>query len=89
MPRTSTLRSSFTFDHASVVCCVKFSTDGKLLATGCNKTTQIFNVETGVKELELEEDSKREGDLYVRCLSFSADNKYLASGSEDRVIRVQ
>ena len=34
---------------SSVVCCVQFSADGRYLATGCNRTTQIFDVQTGVK----------------------------------------
>ena len=34
---------------SSVVCCVQFSADGRYLATGCNHTTQIFDVRTGVK----------------------------------------
>jgi len=33
----------------SVVCCVKFSNDGLLLATGCNRTAQIFDTKTGNK----------------------------------------
>jgi WD40 repeat protein len=33
----------------SVVCCVQFSADGKWLATGCNKTAQIYDVSTGNK----------------------------------------
>lgn len=33
----------------SVVCCVRFSADGKYLATGCNRTAQIFDVKTGEK----------------------------------------
>jgi glucose repression regulatory protein TUP1 len=33
------------FDHQSVVCCVNFSRDGKYLATGSNKVTQIFDLE--------------------------------------------
>lgn len=36
-------------DHSSVVCCVKFSNDGKSLATGCNRSAQIYDVETGEK----------------------------------------
>ncbi len=38
-----------TLDHSSVVCCVKFSGDGRHLATGCNKSAQIYDVETGEK----------------------------------------
>jgi WD40 repeat protein len=32
-----------------VVCCVRFSSDGKYLATGCNKTAQIYDTKTGAK----------------------------------------
>jgi len=31
----------------SVVCCVQFSADGRFVATGCNRTAQIFDVQTG------------------------------------------
>jgi glucose repression regulatory protein TUP1 len=31
------------------VCCVRFSADGKYLATGCNRTAQIYDTKTGVK----------------------------------------
>ena len=37
------------FSFSSVVCCVCFSADGRYLATGCNRTTQIFDVQTGGK----------------------------------------
>jgi WD40 repeat protein len=33
----------------SVVCCVRFSADGKFLATGCNRTAQIYDTKTGTK----------------------------------------
>ena len=33
----------------SVVCCVRFSADGKFLATGCNRTAQIYDTKTGAK----------------------------------------
>ena len=33
----------------SVVCCVRFSADGKYLATGCIRTAQIYDTKTGQK----------------------------------------
>lgn len=38
-----------TFPHDSVVCCVSFSANGRFLATGCNRTAQIFDVRSGEK----------------------------------------
>ena len=34
-----------SFSFSSVVCYVCFSADGRYLATGCNRTTQIFDVQ--------------------------------------------
>jgi len=76
------------FDHSSVVCCVRFSNDGKSLATGCNKSAQIFDVETGEKIYSFSEDAAKDGDLYIRSVCFSPDNKYLAAGAEDKTVKV-
>ena len=35
------------FKQNSVVCCVRFSADGKYLATGCNRSAQIFDIHSG------------------------------------------
>ena len=37
------------FPDYRVVCCVQFSADGRYVATGCNRTAQIFDVQTGQK----------------------------------------
>ncbi|KAJ6624922.1 WD40-repeat-containing domain protein [Mycena sp. CBHHK59/15] len=78
-----------TFTHETVVCCVQFSADGKYLATGCNRTAQIFDVQTGHKACVLTDDSTgKTGDLYIRSVRFSPDGKYLATGAEDKRIRI-
>lgn len=77
-----------SLDHSSVVCCVKFSNDGKHLATGCNKSAQIYDVETGVKVHTFSEEPLKDGDLYIRSVCFSPDNKYLAAGAEDKTVKL-
>jgi len=75
--------------HQSVVCCVRFSADGRFVATGCNRSAQIFDVETGAPVCHLQDSSLPEdGDLYIRSVCFSPDGRYLATGAEDKVIRV-
>ena len=76
--------------HESVVCCVRFSQDGRYVATGCNRTAQIFDVANGQKVCHLEDTSvDKEGDLYIRSVCFSPDGRYLATGAEDKLIRVR
>ena len=89
LPRTVNVELVHSLDHQSVVCCVKFSQDGKLLATGCNRVAQIFDAVTGSKIMTLSEDiGPKDGDLYIRSVCFSPDAKYLATGAEDKMIRV-
>jgi glucose repression regulatory protein TUP1 len=35
-----------------------------------------------------DENAGRDGDLYIRSVSFSPDGKFLATGAEDKQIRV-
>ncbi|RDB30834.1 Transcriptional repressor rco-1 [Hypsizygus marmoreus] len=78
-----------TLMHESVVCCVRFSADGKFLATGCNRTAQIYDTKTGAKTCVLvDESAGKSGDLYIRSVCFSPDGKYLATGAEDKQIRI-
>ena len=76
--------------HESVVCCVRFSSDGRYVATGCNRSAQIFEVSSGSQVAKLQDDSvDKDGDLYIRSVCFSPDGKYLATGAEDKQIRVR
>lgn len=78
-----------TLVHESVVCCVRFSHDGRYVATGCNRSAQIFEVASGAQVTKLQDESvDKEGDLYIRSVCFSPDGKYLATGAEDKQIRV-
>ncbi|KFY94955.1 hypothetical protein V498_03620 [Pseudogymnoascus sp. VKM F-4517 (FW-2822)] len=89
VPRVLDVDLLHTLQHESVVCCVRFSHDGKYVATGCNRSAQIFDVHTGQKVCVLQDDSAdAAGDLYIRSVCFSPDGKYLATGAEDKLIRV-
>lgn len=90
VPRTLDVQLLHNLVHESVVCCVRFSQDGKYVATGCNRSAQIFDVRDGKKVCELLDDTvqDKDGDLYIRSVCFSPDGKLLATGAEDRRIRV-
>ncbi|ONH77322.1 Transcriptional repressor TUP1 [Pichia kudriavzevii] len=97
IPKKVDISLVHSFDHTSVVCCVSFSKDGKFLATGCNKLTQVFSVETGDLVARLNDESSVSptggydtdtGDLYIRSVCFSPDGKFLATGAEDKIIRI-
>ncbi|KAI9253551.1 WD40-repeat-containing domain protein [Sporodiniella umbellata] len=88
-PRQLKVNLVQTMEHKSVVCCVKFSADGRLLAAGCNRTTLIYDAQTASRVAVLQDESiKTEGDLYIRSVCFSPDNNFLATGAEDMKIRV-
>ncbi|KAL1872786.1 hypothetical protein VTK73DRAFT_1336 [Phialemonium thermophilum] len=89
VPRVLDVDLVHTLQHESVVCCVRFSADGKYVATGCNRSAQIYEVSSGEKLCVLQDETlDMNGDLYIRSVCFSPDGKYLATGAEDKLIRV-
>ncbi|KAI8575534.1 hypothetical protein K450DRAFT_261385 [Umbelopsis ramanniana AG] len=78
------------FEHPSVVCCVKFSMDGRYFAAGCNRATYIYDVATSQRVCVLQDDNvgKENDDLYIRSVCFSPDGKFIATGAEDKQIRI-
>ncbi|KAJ7479768.1 WD40-repeat-containing domain protein, partial [Mycena latifolia] len=89
-----------SFAHETVVCCVHFSPDGARLATGCNRTAQVFEVGSGRRVCTLADDAANSaatdktaaggggGDLYIRSVRFSPDGRWLATGAEDERVRI-
>eukprot|EP01089_Gocevia_fonbrunei_P001566 TRINITY_DN1145_c0_g1_i5.p1 TRINITY_DN1145_c0_g1~~TRINITY_DN1145_c0_g1_i5.p1 ORF type:complete len:503 (-),score=116.97 TRINITY_DN1145_c0_g1_i5:163-1536(-) len=86
-PKTLSIDLEHTLVHSSVVCCVRFSKDGKYLATGCNKSAQIYDAKTGNKVHVFADEKVKDGDLYIRSVCFSPDGKYLAAGA-DKTVKV-
>ncbi|KAF8874162.1 quinon protein alcohol dehydrogenase-like superfamily, partial [Mucidula mucida] len=69
----------------SVVCYVRFFADDRYVATGCNRTAQIYDIKTGLKTWY---------DICLLCVSWCSellyhpDGKFLAIGAEDKQIRI-
>ncbi|KZP33848.1 WD40 repeat-like protein [Athelia psychrophila] len=58
-----------TLMHESVVCCVRFSADGKYLATGSNRAAQIYDTKTGSKIVVLiDKSTSHTENLYIRSI---------------------
>jgi general transcriptional corepressor TUP1 len=88
VPRQFDVSLLHTFEHNSVVPSIQFSADGKYVATGCNRTAQIFDVKTGQKTSTFSDETTDPGDMYIRAVCFSPDGQSLATGGQDRIIRI-
>lgn len=83
-----------SLQHDSVVCCVRYSWDGNYLATGSNRSAQIYEVNTGAtlasfaKEDVSTLENGEKADSYVRAVCFSPDGQWLVTGAEDHVVKV-
>lgn len=87
--RTLEVSLIHSFIHDSVVCCVRISPDGRLLATGCNRVTALYDTASGRRIAQLSDESAGPPpDNYIRSVAFSPDGTLLATGSEDKIIRI-
>ncbi|EJP62508.1 wd-repeat protein [Beauveria bassiana ARSEF 2860] len=78
----------YTIPHDDAVCCVRFSRDNRYLATASQQTVKVFDAETGTLSVTLEERHDATGESLIRTLCFSPDDKFIATGSEDNMVRV-
>ncbi|EHK48473.1 transcriptional repressor rco-1-like protein, partial [Trichoderma atroviride IMI 206040] len=78
-----------TLLHDSVVASVRFSQDGRYVATGSNRFARIFDVDTGeeIHTLDCSTTDIAE-DNYLRSVCFSPNGKYLATANPDKAVRV-
>lgn len=83
-----------TLDHQSVVCCVRFSADGSMMASGCHKTAQVFDVKSGQQMFSVSRPpatttpASDGEDAYVRAVCFSPDGKKIVAGMPQQTIRI-
>ncbi|RSL56987.1 hypothetical protein CEP54_008523 [Fusarium duplospermum] len=87
LPRDVDVDLVHLFRHSSVVVSVKLSHNGMYIATGSTFTADIFDIQTGELVCVLNHHTPEENAVvYVRSLSFSPDDHYLATGGDDGMI---
>lgn len=84
-----------SLQHDSVVCCVRYSWDGRYLATGSNRSAHIFDATSGQSVANFmenrsgeEDEAGNPADSYVRAVCFSPNGEWLITGAEDHVVKV-
>ena len=80
-----------SLQHSSIVCCVKFSGDGRYVAAGCNRVAYLYDAAAGVAAQpvgQFTDQRPTEQDSYIRSVCFTADNQSLITGAEDKTVKV-
>lgn len=88
VPKSLSIDLAHSINFESVVCCVRFSNSGKYLALSGNRVCSIYDATNGNRLATLPHGNGDRADLYVRSVSFSPEDKWFATGSEDHLIRI-
>jgi glucose repression regulatory protein TUP1 len=87
VPRQMDVQLVARYLHEGVVCSVKFSLDGTLLAVGMEGAVVLYNLNLGEKfTFTLERNTRKPN--HARAVCISSDGHFLVAGSEDHLIRV-
>lgn len=88
-PRQMDVRLHRRYVHGGVVCCVKFSSDGRWLAVGTNNAVILYDITQDEKvTFSLTSDDETGKPNHARSVTISPDSKFLVAGSEDNIIRI-
>ncbi|KAG1747421.1 WD40-repeat-containing domain protein [Suillus lakei] len=82
VPRQMDVQLAARYVHDGVVCSVKFSLDGTLLAVGTEGAVVLYNLSLGEKFTNLGKPN------HARAVCISPDGNFLVAGSEDKLIRI-
>ncbi len=76
--------NEIVLNHSGAVLQVRFSSDGKYVATaGADKSARIWNAQTGRSLAEF-----RGHQSWINAVAFSRDNKFLITASNDKTARI-
>jgi WD40 repeat protein len=88
VPRVLHVDLVHTLRLDSIVFCVRFSADGKYVATGCRTSAQIFDVINGEKIYVFRDDSLVGNKAAIFSVCFSPDGRYLVTAGQDSSVKV-
>ncbi|KAG0706900.1 WD40-repeat-containing domain protein [Suillus ampliporus] len=87
VPRQMDVQLAARYIHDGVVCSVKFSFDGTLLAVGTEGAVILYNLSLGEKLTFILDGDPGKPNL-ARTVCISPDGNFLVAGSEDKLIRI-